>query len=274
MAVDAGCGARGALAAGEPGLPTTVGLAAVRDDRPAATPAARLAAACAALLAALACLLLLAGCGDADSRARSQIEQGIEDDMARLQSLSDDDAATIFASDYTTELSLAGVSLAAVYGPMFSSLSYTVDDISVSGDEAAAALTVTNKDLTAALQNYTEAVTSELATSESREALAALSEEELVQHLAEVLEECLNDAGLPLVTTQVTLQYVKDGNSWSLSNSADLARALLGGLDADAVAGTASGVAAADAADASDGADAASADAADLSSAAAAAEAA
>lgn len=204
--------------------------------RPRRPLAYGLAALCAALLALL-CALVLTGCGDSDARARSAIEESIEGDMARLQSLTADDAARIFASDYTTELSGAGVDLTAVYGPMFSSLAYTIDGVTVSGDEASVAMTVTNKDLTAALQSYTDAVTAELATGESRAALAALSDDELVRHLAEVLEGCLSSADLPLVTTQVTLSYTKDGSSWKLSNSAELAQALLGGLDVASLLG-------------------------------------
>lgn len=187
------------------------------------------------LAAAVACsAAALAGCSNTDEDVRDALTQGIEEDIAQLTELSSETAASLFASDYTTDLQNAGVDLVSVYGPLFSDLTYTVDDVQVDGDSATVTLTVTNKDLTTALQNYTATISNELATSVGREALAALDDSELTQHLAEVLTACLEDASLGTTTTTVELSYSRSGNTWTLEDGTALTTALLGGLDIDA----------------------------------------
>lgn len=187
------------------------------------------------LAAAMACsAAALAGCSSSDEGVRDALTQGIEADIDQLTNLSDDTAASLFASDYTTDLQNAGVDLATVYGPLFSDLTYSIDGVQVDGDSATVTLTLTNKDLTTALQNYTATVTNELATSAGREALAALDDAALTQHLAEVLVGCLQDGSLEPVTTTVELAYTKSGGTWELQDGTALTTALLGGLDPQA----------------------------------------
>ena len=215
----------------------------------------------AALCALLGAVLALSGCSGSDEQARSAITEGIQSDMASLTALTETSAAQVFASSYTTELQGAGVSLTDVYGPMFSSLAYSIDGVTVNGSTAQVMLTVTNKDLTAALQLYTTSVTNELATTATREQIAALDDNALVQHLAEVLEQSLTDASIGTKTTQVTLTYQKSGSRWELADNSALVTALLGGLDTSAVAGatdaTATAAAATDASSAGQVAEAA-----------------
>lgn len=190
------------------------------------------AAACAALAACMA--LALAGCSGGDERAREALTQGIQEDMAQLTDLTSQTAAQLFAIDYTAELQAAGVDPAAVYGPLFERLSYQIDGIEVADDTATVMLTVTNRDLTAALQNYTDALTDELATQSGRDALAALDEAALTRHMAEVLVNCVRDQALGTVSNTVELVYAKSGAAWELQDGTALARALLGGLDTTA----------------------------------------
>lgn len=192
----------------------------------------------AAIALALACpALALSGCAGSGG-AQEALTDGIERDMEQLTSLTSDEAADLFASDYTTDLQNAGVDPASVYGPLFSDLVYSVDSVEVDGDRATVGLTVTNKDLTTALQNYTATVTNELTTQAGRDALATLSDADLTRHLADVLVQCVEDASLGDVSTSVELTYVRSGGSWELEDDAELVSALLGGLD-PAVAGEA-----------------------------------
>ena len=174
----------------------------------------------------LACAApMLSGCAEA------ALTEGIESDMGQLTSLTSESAADLFASDYTTDLQNAGIDPASVYGPLFSELSYSIDAVEVDGDRATVELTVTNRGLTTAMQNYTATVTNELTTQAGRDALAALSDAELTRHLADILVQCVEDASLGDVTTSVELSYVRDGGSWELEDDAELVSALLGGLD-------------------------------------------
>ena len=185
----------------------------------------------AAVALALACpALALSGCSGSGD-AEKALTDGIERDMEQLVSLTSETASDLFASDYTTDLENAGVDPASVYGPLFSDLSYSIDSIEVEGDRATVELTVTNKDLTTAMQNYTATVTNELTTQAGRDALAALDDAELTRHLADVLVQCVEDADLGDVSTSVELAYVRDGGSWDLEDGTELAGALLGGLD-------------------------------------------
>ena len=179
----------------------------------------------------LACAApMLSGCAGSGG-AEAALTEGIESDMGQLTSLTSESAADLFASDYTTDLQNAGIDPASVYGPLFSELSYSIDAVEVDGDRATVELTVTNRGLTTAMQNYTATVTNELTTQAGRDALAALSDAELTRHLADILVQCVEDASLGDVTTSVELSYVRDGGSWELEDDAELVSALLGGLD-------------------------------------------
>ncbi len=194
--------------------------------------AQRLIAVC-LLIAAFFSVFMLSGCGQSDEAVKDTLTEGIEEQMAELTSLDSASATELFASDYTNELIAAGVDPLELYGPMFANLSYTIDDIEVNGDEAVVTMTVTNKNLTSALQQYTATITNELATSEGRDTLAALDDAALTRHMADVLIDCLTSPSVGTTVSTVDLVYNKDGSDWVLWDNSDLVAALLGGLDAD-----------------------------------------
>ena len=180
---------------------------------------------------ALACTLMASGCGQSFSDAARALNDGVKADMAQLTDLTSDTATSLFASDYTSELVSAGVDPLDVYGPMFSSLAYEVSSISIENNAAHVVVNVSNKDLNQVFQDYTAQVTNELATAETRNALAAMDDAALTAHLASVLTSCLANPDVPVVSQTVELVYVKDGALWKLQDSDELVRALLGGLD-------------------------------------------
>lgn len=180
---------------------------------------------------ALACALLCGGCSQSFSDAAQALNDGVSADIAQLTTLDTQSATTLFASDYTTALVAAGVDPASVYGPMFSSLTYEVSSISIADNTATVTVSISNKDLNQVFQSYTAAVTNELASSSSREALAAMDDNALNAHLAQILITCLSDTSVPLVQQTVALTYVKSGSTWQLQDSQELVSALLGGLD-------------------------------------------
>lgn len=181
---------------------------------------------------ALACTLMAGGCSQSFSDAAQALNEGVQADMGQLAALTSETATELFASDYTDDLVAAGVDPLDVYGPMFSNLSYEVSSISIEDNTAHVIVDISNKDLNQVFQDYTAQVTNELATSSTRDALAAMDDSTLTAHLAQVLESCLA-ADVPLVEQQVDLVYVKDGSTWRLQDSDELVHALLGGLDPD-----------------------------------------
>ena len=194
---------------------------------------------CASALLIAAAMLGIAGCGTSNEAVRASLQQGIETDVAQLTTLTTDTATRLFGSDFTNQLLAAGVDPVTVYGPMFANLSAVVDAVAVDGDEAQVQVTITNKNLTTVLQNYTATVTNELSTQAGRDALAALDDNALTSHLAQILVQSLQDANVGLTTTVVDLTYAKSGSTWTLQNPEALTAALLGGLNVQA-AGTAS----------------------------------
>ena len=182
---------------------------------------------------ALACTLLASGCGQSFSDAAQALNDGVKADMAQLTELTTDTATTLFASDYTDDLVSAGVDPVDVYGPMFSSLTYDVSSISIENNTAHVTVNISNKDLNQVFQDYTAQVTNELATSAARDALAGMDDDALTAHLAQILEQCLANPDVPLVSQSVELVYVKNGSTWELQDSNELVQALLGGLDPD-----------------------------------------
>ncbi len=183
-------------------------------------------------VAMAACAVLgCSGCGQSAEQVRETLQGGIETEMGQLANLTTETSTELFASDFTNELVAAGVDPVTVYGPMFANLSYEVGDVQVDGDTAHIALQVTNKDMTAVMQNYTAMMVNELSTQAGRDALAALDQAALTRHLAEVLVQCLQDTNVPLSTADLDLVYVKEGSTWRLEDSTALTSALLGGLD-------------------------------------------
>lgn len=194
---------------------------------------------CASTLLLAAAMLGAAGCGTSNEAVRESLQQGIETDVAQLSTLTTETATRLFGSDFTNQLLAVGVDPVTVYGPMFANLTSVVDSIDIQGDQAQVQVSITNKNLTTVLQNYTATVTNELSTQAGRDTLAALDNNALTRHLAQILVQSLQDANVDLVTTVVDLTYVKNGSTWTLQNPETLTVALLGGLNVQA-AGTAS----------------------------------
>ena len=204
------------------------------------------------LCACLACVaaLALAGCGTQSAEdAEASIRSGIDADMKTLTSLDSNSAAQLFSSEFTTQLTDAGIDPATVYGPLFSSLTYSIDGVDVDMDArtAVAHLTITNKDLGSALMNYQSALTDALASSEGRAELSSVTGDDasFLTYLTTELQSAVNDPTLPTVTSTVDVTYTLRDTTWVTSDLGDLQKALLGGLDTtSATSGSATGDAA------------------------------
>lgn len=196
----------------------------------------------AATCLALATAVMLTGCGEqrAVEDAEAAIRDGMDADMATLTSLDSTTATTLFSSDFTSQLVSAGIDPVDVYGPLFSGLSYSVDSIDVSIDDGTATVhvTVTNKDLATAFANYQSRLTEALTNSETYAEVAAIADDEaaLTSYLVDMLVECVSDSALGTVTTEVDVAYTLVDDAWVADDLSELEKALLGGLDADALA--------------------------------------
>lgn len=216
----------------------------------AARTSARTRRVFAAVLAALlACFAVLAvsGCGQQQSAedAEQSIRSGIDADMKTLTSLDSNTASQLFSSEFTSQLTGAGIDPATVYGPLFSSLTYTIDGVDVDMDArtAVAHLTITNKDLGSALMNYQSGLTDALASSEGRAELSSVTGDDnaFLVYLTTELQNAVNDPALGTVTSNVDVTYTLHDTTWVASDLGELQKALLGGLDTtSATSGSAS----------------------------------
>lgn len=212
------------------------------SPRPAASAGRAVLSVVAACLACLVALAL-AGCGQQSAEdAEASIRAGIDADMQTLASLDTATASQLFASEFTTQLTDVGIDPASVYGPLFSSLTYTINGIDVDMDTrtAVAHLTITNKNLGAALLNYQSTLTDTLASSEGRASLSSVTEDDaaFLSYLTTELQNAVNDPALGTVTTNVDVTYRLQDSSWVATNLDELQRALLGGLDTTSATST------------------------------------
>ncbi len=206
---------------------------------------ALMACACAAPTASI-----LTGCGStAQADAQRAITEGIDKDMASLAAIDSGTAADLFPSDFTDQLVAAGVDPATVYAPLFSSMTWEVEgvDVASGNTQATARVTITNKDLTAALENYTATLTEDLmAESESLNAEgqagiavssggAAADRSAYLVRMAQLLAAALGDTSLGMVTTSASVEYALVDGAWIAQDTTDLRRALLGGMDPDSL---------------------------------------
>lgn len=198
--------------------------------------------------------VMLGGCSGIDeSSAETAIKTGIKNDMAKLTVLDSQTAQEIFASDFTTQLVDAGVDPAQVYGPMFQSLTYTIDSVDVNAADQVAdvTLTITNRDIAAGLENFSSALAdylySESVSSSSQdaagsqdassgsEAASSSQQDEVSQRISDIgmlLRDAMLDSDLETVTTTVSVRYVLSDGSWVIEDNSELVKAILGGLDA------------------------------------------
>lgn len=191
------------------------------------------------VVCACVCALFLSGCGQSAKDAQTSIREGIESDMQSLMTLDSTTTSQIFSSDFTAQLTSAGVDPLEIYGPLFSSLSYTIDGIDVDMDAgtAVAHLTITNKDLTQAFQNYQDTLTDTLASSEGRSEISSFvgDDNAFTAYLSDVFNQMASDSSLPMVTTKVDVTYQLQDGTWVAGDLDDLQKALLGGLDTSAL---------------------------------------
>lgn len=194
-----------------------------------------------------------------DADAEELIRSGLNQDLEALKSLTDEQAATMFSSAFTSNLTAAGLSPAKVYQPVFDRLTWTIEAVQVKEDSGAAVafMTVGNTDAGAALALFAQKLAAYLAQNEpstSTESAAGAdatgtatgstgsqsspSQDSSSQLLyatgiAQLLQDSFADGSISLVNTSVAVALSAEGSSWSITNPDELASAVLGGLSLD-----------------------------------------
>jgi hypothetical protein len=124
-------------------------------------------------------------------------------------------------SDAGNDLSELGIGTQDLIGAWTESFSYEIGAITVEGDTAQAKITITCKQLSAAVTTATDIIISD-------PSLGQMTETELRERTGEVILDELRKS--TPATTEITIPCTKSGNEWSEGTAAtdEYARALLG----------------------------------------------
>ena len=167
------------------------------------------------------CAVAFAGCaGQSDEEV---IREALVQELDSYKNLDDAVVDEMTQSMDLEELSSYGIDGKAFMQSYFNGFDCTIDSVTVDGDKASAVITLTCKSLSA-FQSSLEDALSNLDV----EKLATMSEDELNQYTSDLIMNALDSVEVAQ-TEPITIEYTKDGNTWTPSASAsdDIAAAML-----------------------------------------------
>lgn len=189
----------------------------------------RLLTTLAACILTLAATFAITACSNDQQVIHDQIDLALsvlqQPTQSSLQGLLSD-------SDYQSlsdELETLGTTPEEFCSHVFGSMTYTIDEVDVDGDEATAQLTITNKNVADAIQQAAEEYTSGDKLSEALELYASGGEDALAKAVLQEFYTIL-DASDETMTSSVTLGLTKTDNEWDIDDSSieDLLNAVMG----------------------------------------------
>lgn len=172
-----------------------------------------------ALALAVAALLLtgLTACGG--ETPEDIIRKGVTEELESIKSLDQAalDEIVAGAASSGTDFEEYGISMDEFARTWLSGFDYTVDNVTVEGQEANATVTVTCKSLMEGVNIWLEKATEVASDPE----VASLPTDELNKKLGTLLIESIGEA--PTQTNTVDLPYVLNGNTWEPGSGFDAA---------------------------------------------------
>lgn len=180
-----------------------------------------------ALVAALAATMLagLTACGG--ESAEDVIRKGVTEELESIKNLDQAALDEIMAGAGAADAGLDeyGIDMEEFCRTWLEGFDYSVDNVTVDGDNATATVTITCKSLMEGMTIFMDKVT---ALTDDTEAMSQ-SMDELNLQMGTMLMEALGEA--PLETNTVDLPYVLNGNTWEPGAGFDaaLSEAFAGG---------------------------------------------
>lgn len=180
-----------------------------------------------ALVAALAATMLagLTACGG--ESAEDVIRKGVTEELEGIKNLDQAALDEIMAGAGAADAGLDeyGIDMEEFCRTWLEGFDYSVDNVTVDGDNATATVTITCKSLMEGMTIFMDKVT---ALTDDTEAMSQ-SMDELNLQMGTMLMEALGEA--PLETNTVDLPYVLNGNTWEPGAGFDaaLSEAFAGG---------------------------------------------
>lgn len=164
-----------------------------------------------ALVAALS-LGVLVGCGQDDEQV---IRDGISQELDAYKNLEGDELANVVDSMGADAFTEYGINAEEFVKTFFSDFDYSIDSVTVDGDNADVVVTFTNK----SIKGFEEAVNAIVEEMNADEALASMSAEDFATLYGQRVMEALANVE-PATASPVTISCVKSDNTWAVDSMA------------------------------------------------------
>lgn len=180
------------------------------------------------LVAGLLCIGLalvifdgLAGCASPQDQEQliresltTELEQLKNADADIMDELVSSIESGVSASDLA-QLETMGLTSQDIVESMLEGFDYTIDSVTVNGNDAVAKVNVQAKNFTEFMTDLTEVV-SEIADNPSQ--FAGMTQDQIMTAVGDKVKEVL--ANLPVVSSEIDLDYEKEGNTWEPTSGA------------------------------------------------------
>lgn len=168
---------------------------------------------------------------DRSSKADDEddVEQQVDATFSMLSTLDEDDVRDVFGKDTCDEMESMGIDPYEFYQALFANFDYSIDDITIDGDEAEVALTVTNVDIDEALVDFEDALYDWAETQEAADIYAEGGEDALMAAGMQLFVDMLSNGEVTTFTSDVTIDMERtSGGTWDFSDPDQIATALFG----------------------------------------------
>ena len=186
----------------------------------------------------LVALLALCVCGcSSAAKQEEQIRTVIDNTFAVFKNPAENDISSFLSEETAAEISSYGVDMNAFLTAAFKNLSYTVNEVSIDGDAAQVALTVSNVNLDTAMADAIVDFEAWTDTDEAVQVYKESAEEGLYRKLFELLYAKIDELATSPTATDVTLYLQKqEDDTWDVTDEGNDAfySALYGGASLDA----------------------------------------
>lgn len=181
----------------------------------------------------LVALLALCVCGcSSAAKQEEQIRTVIDNTFAVFKNPAENDISSFLSEETAAEISSYGVDMNAFLTAAFKNLSYTVNEVSIDGDAAQVALTVSNVNLDTAMADAIVDFEAWTDTDEAVQVYKESAEEGLYRKLFELLYAMIDELATSPTATDVTLYLQKqEDDTWDVTDEGNDAfySALYGG---------------------------------------------
>ncbi|MCI1665927.1 MAG: DUF5105 domain-containing protein [Atopobiaceae bacterium] len=186
-----------------------------------------------AVVMAFACMWVLAGCQDESKQIQAYVDGQLDD----LKTTDATEINNVLGSTYVSQLEEYGVDPVEFYKAFYQHFSYTDNGVTVDGSKAQVKLTTTNIDLEQVATTWQQNEVTYLSSSEGIALYQSGGEDAIYKKMMSDLLTVLEDPSVPTKSADVTINLVKNGNTWELADENEVYSALFAGADLSTLSG-------------------------------------